>query len=96
MLAAIASAVPPANPAKILLLDEHTAALDPKMERIILELTQRLITEHQLTALMITHCMNQALEYGTRTLVMHQGKIMKDLQGKAREALQASELIPFF
>lgn len=83
-------------PAKILLLDEHTAALDPKMEKLILQLTQRLIDEHKLTALMITHCMQQALEYGTRTLVMHQGKIVKDLKGEARKELQPSELIPFF
>ncbi len=83
-------------PAKILLLDEHTAALDPKMETLILKLTQRLIDEHQLTALMITHCMQQALEYGTRTLVMHQGKIVRDLEGTARSKLQPSELVPFF
>lgn len=83
-------------PAKILLLDEHTAALDPKMEKLILKLTQRLIDEHQLTALMITHCMQQALEYGSRTLVMHQGKIVRDLEGEARNQLQPSELVPFF
>ncbi len=84
------------QPAKILLLDEHTAALDPKMEQVVLELTQKLILEHQLTVLMITHSMNQALAYGNRTLVMHQGQVVKDLQGEARTALQASELIPFF
>lgn len=83
-------------PAKILLLDEHTAALDPKMEKLILTLTQRLIEEHKLTALMITHCMQQALEYGSRTLVMHQGKIVRDLSGAARSQLQPSELVPFF
>lgn len=84
------------QPSKILLLDEHTAALDPKMERLILELTQRLITEQKLTALMITHCMQQALEFGTRTLVMHQGKIVRDLQNEARLKLEPSELIPYF
>lgn len=84
------------RPAKILLLDEHTAALDPKMERLILQLTQRLIDEHKLTALMITHCMNQALEFGTRTIVMHHGKIVRDLEGAARRELQPSELVPFF
>ncbi len=84
------------QPAKILLLDEHTAALDPKMEDLILKLTQQLISEHQLTALMITHCMQQALEFGSRTIVMHQGKIVRDLIGGARAALQASELIPYF
>lgn len=83
-------------PAKILLLDEHTAALDPKMEQLILKLTQRLIEEHQLTALMITHCMQQALEYGTRTLIMHQGNIVRDLVGSPRDKLQPSELVPFF
>lgn len=81
---------------KILLLDEHTAALDPKMEKVILELSQKLITEHKLTVLMITHCMSQALEYGNRTLVMHQGKVIHDLKGKARLDLQPSDLVPFF
>jgi len=84
------------QPSKILLLDEHTAALDPKMERLILELTERLIQEKQLTALMITHCMSQALEFGTRTLVMHQGKIMRDLKDAERNALKASDLMTFF
>jgi putative ABC transport system ATP-binding protein len=84
------------RPAKILLLDEHTAALDPKMEQLILQLTQRLITEYKLTALMITHCMNQALDYGTRTLVMHHGKIARDLDTSQRSQLQPSELVPFF
>ncbi|MGD0465994.1 MAG: ATP-binding cassette domain-containing protein [Gammaproteobacteria bacterium] len=84
------------QPSKILLLDEHTAALDPKMERLILELTQKLINEKQLTALMITHCMSQALEFGTRTLVMHQGKIVRDLNNQERQSLQASDLMGFF
>jgi len=84
------------RPSKILLLDEHTAALDPKMERLILELTQKLISEKKLTALMITHCMAQALEYGTRTLVMHHGKIVHDLASDQRNKLQASDLVAFF
>jgi putative ABC transport system ATP-binding protein len=84
------------KPSKILLLDEHTAALDPKMENLVLKLTQRLIEENKLTALMVTHCMGQALEYGTRTLVMHQGKIVHDLVGQARQNLQPNDLIPFF
>jgi len=84
------------RPSKIVLLDEHTAALDPKMERLILELTQGLITEKQLTALMITHSMSQALELGTRTLVMHQGNIVRDLKETERGGLQASDLMGFF
>ena len=84
------------QPSKILLLDEHTAALDPKMERLILKLTQRLVSEKNLTALMITHCMSQALEFGNRTLVMHQGKIAKDLKQHERSKLQEGDLIQFF
>ncbi len=84
------------RPSKILLLDEHTASLDPKMERLILELTDRLVQEKQLTALMITHSMSQALEFGTRTLVMHHGKIVHDLSGNARNQLQATDLVSFF
>lgn len=84
------------RPSKIVLLDEHTAALDPKMEQLVLEITQRLIQENQLTAFMITHCMSQALQYGTRTLVMHHGKIAEDLHGEARRHLKPNDLIPFF
>jgi len=84
------------QPSKILLLDEHTAALDPKMEGLILELTQKLILEKKLTALMITHCMAQALQFGTRTLVMHHGKIVHDLQEKERNNLKAADLMAFF
>lgn len=84
------------RPSKILLLDEHTASLDPKMERLIMDLTQKLIQEKQLTALMITHSMSQALEFGTRTLVMHHGKIVHDLCGTARNQLQSKDLIAFF
>lgn len=84
------------RPSKILLLDEHTAALDPKMEQIILELTQRLIAEQKLTALMITHSMSHALQFGDRTIVMHHGKIVRNLLGAERNQLQASDLINFF
>ena len=83
-------------PSKILLLDEHTAALDPKMEGLILDLTQKLINEKKLTALMITHSMSQALEYGSRTLVMHHGKIVYDLKDTERTKLQANDLVAFF
>jgi putative ABC transport system ATP-binding protein len=84
------------RPSKILLLDEHTAALDPKMEGLILELTQRLIQEQKLTALMITHSMSQALAFGTRTLMMHHGKIVHDLNARERDQLQAKDLVGFF
>jgi len=71
------------------------ATLQPS-KILLLELTQKLINEKQLTALMITHCMSQALEFGTRTLVIHQGKIVRDLNNQERQSLQASDLMGFF
>lgn len=84
------------RPSKIILLDEHTAALDPKMAKLILKLTQLLVQEHQLTTLMITHSMTQALEMGNRTLLMHHGKIVKDIQGPERQQLKPSDLLALF
>jgi putative ABC transport system ATP-binding protein len=81
------------QPSKILLLDEHTAALDPKMEQSILMLTQKLIEEKKLTALMITHNMSQALTFGNRILLMHQGQIVKDLKNDEKEKLKTSDLL---
>lgn len=83
-------------PSQLLLLDEHTAALDPKMEKVILALTQRLIKKHQLTTVMITHSMNQALEMGNRTLIMQQGTILSDLVGEKRAKLTPVDLVAFF
>ncbi len=82
--------------AKILLLDEHTAALDPKTARLILELSEKMIQDYKLTTLMITHSMTQALSHGTRTLAMQQGIIAKDWRGEERKSLTASDLIKFF
>ena len=84
------------RPSKILLLDEHTAALDPKMARVVMNLTQRLITEHKLTAMMITHSMAHALEYGNRTILMYHGTIAKDLHGNERQQLDTKALLTFF
>lgn len=81
---------------KILLLDEHTAALDPKMAKTILKITDNIIKKHQLTALMITHSMKQALEYGERTIMMQHGMIVKDLQGQERHKLDPVNLLEFF
>lgn len=68
------------RPMKVLLLDEHTAALDPKTSQFVLGLTQKLITEKKLTTLMVTHSMRQALDYGKRILMLDSGKIVLDLQ----------------
>lgn len=84
------------RPCKILLLDEHTAALDPKMSRLILNLTKKLVNQHKLTVLMITHSMAHALEFGNRTLLMHHGKIEQDLNQTQRQKLTATDLLALF
>lgn len=81
---------------KILLLDEHTAALDPKIAKQIMKLTNEIIGQHRLTALMITHSMSQALEYGNRTIMMYHGEIVRDMEGDEREKLSTGDLIKYF
>jgi putative ABC transport system ATP-binding protein len=81
---------------KILLLDEHTAALDPKIAKNIMELTGRIIKKHNLTALMITHSMTQALEYGNRTIMMYHGEIVRDMKGDERQKLSTEDLVKYF
>ena len=71
-------------PSKVLLLDEHTAALDPRMSQFVLELTNKVYEEFKLTVVMVTHSMNQAISYGNRTIMMLDGKIRLDLSGEAR------------
>jgi len=84
------------QPMKLLLLDEHTAALDPKTATFILELTNDIITESKLTALMVTHSMNQALSVGSRTIMLHQGKLALDVHGDARKGLTTQDLLEQF
>ena len=76
------------NPIDFLILDEHTAALDPKTAEIVMELTARVVREKHLTTLMVTHNLRHAVEYGDRTTTMHQGHIVLDRKGaeKARYA----------
>lgn len=81
---------------KILLLDEHTAALDPKIAKKVMQVTDKIIKNHRLTTLMITHSMTQALEYGDRTIMMYHGKIVRDMFGDERNSLSADELIKYF
>ena len=76
------------TPSSILLLDEHTAAL--------LELTTKIIEEQKLTALMVTHSMKQALEVGSRTVMLHQGQVVFDIEGKDREGLDVKDLLGLF
>ena len=70
---------------KILLLDEHTAALDPATAEKVLELTKKIIAEHHITCLMVTHNMHQALELGNRILMMDSGNIVLDLKDRREE-----------
>ena len=81
---------------KILLLDEHTAALDPRAEASVLALTARIVAEQGLTALMITHNLSHALRYGNRLVMLRGGKIALDITGKEKEALQLEELYAKF
>lgn len=81
---------------ELLLLDEHTAALDPKTSKNLMTLTNQLVTEQQLTCLMITHHMEDALQYGNRLILMKKGKIAKDLSQKEKEQLTLSDLLLFF
>jgi putative tryptophan/tyrosine transport system ATP-binding protein len=81
---------------EILLLDEHTAALDPKAADRIAQMTAEIVHEQQLTTLMVTHSMAQALELGDRTIMMHQGQIIADLQGDQRQNTQTQDLLDRF
>lgn len=84
------------NPPKILLLDEHTAALDPKSADKVIEITKDIVNKYNITCLMITHNMKQALQIGNRTLMLNQGKIIYDIKGKERSSLQVDDLIKTF
>ncbi|MCI9352940.1 MAG: ABC transporter ATP-binding protein [Lawsonibacter sp.] len=84
------------NPPKLLLLDEHTAALDPGTAEKVLQFTRDIVTEHKITTMMVTHNMQQALELGNRTLMMDSGNIVLDIQGKEREGLTVADLLEKF
>jgi len=81
---------------EVLLLDEHTAALDPGMAEFIMGLTQSIVSERKLTTLMVTHSMRQALDFGTRTIMLHAGEIVLDVAGDNRKDLQVEDLIDMF
>ena len=81
---------------ELLLLDEHTAALDPKTAAQILDLTKGLVAEHGLTTLMVTHNMEQALTMGNRLIMMHQGRIIMDVEGEEKAGMQVKDLLAAF
>ena len=81
---------------KLLLLDEHTAALDPKTAAKVLELTERIVTRDHLTTLMITHNMKDALRYGNRLIMLHNGNIIIDVSGEEKARLAVPDLLKMF
>lgn len=83
------------NP-KLLLLDEHTAALDPTTAKKVLELSEKFIAENNLTAMMITHNMNDAIVHGNRLIMMHDGRIIYDVSGEEKKKLTVDDLLKKF
>lgn len=81
---------------KLLLLDEHTAALDPKTAKKVLELTVKIVGENNLTALMVTHNMRDALRIGNRLIMLHKGQIILDISGEEKKKLDVPDLLAMF
>jgi putative tryptophan/tyrosine transport system ATP-binding protein len=81
---------------RVLLLDEHAAALDPRTGEFVMELTQDIVRSLSLTAVMVTHSMAQALQFGDRTVMFHRGKIIFDVDGEQRAAMTVTDLLRLF
>jgi len=81
---------------KLLLLDEHTAALDPKTAKAVLDVTKEIVEEDQLTALMVTHNMKDAIQIGNRLIMMHEGRIIYDVKGEEKMKLTVEDLLKKF
>lgn len=80
----------------LLLLDEHTAALDPKTSEKIIELTESIVKDKSITTLMVTHNLNQAIKLGNRLIMLHHGKVILDISGKEKEELTIEKLLKLF
>ena len=84
------------NMPKLLLLDEHTAALDPKTAAKVLEITDRIVNESKLTTLMITHNMKDAIAHGNRLIMLHEGHVIVDVEGEEKAKLTVEDLLNLF
>ena len=84
------------NSPKLLLLDEHTAALDPNTAAKVLDITERIVNENKLTTLMITHNMRDAIRLGNRLIMMHEGKIIYEVSGEEKKKLEVADLMALF
>lgn len=81
---------------KLLLMDEHTAALDPKTAIRVMQLTAEIVHQHQLTAIMVTHNMEQAIKFGNRLIMLHNGRVQLDIHGKEKESFTVEEAVKRF
>ena len=81
---------------KLLLLDEHTAALDPATAKRVMEITKQIVSENNITTMMITHNLNQSLNTGSRTIMLDSGEIILDLSGKERENMTIDDMIKMY
>lgn len=84
------------TPVRFLILDEHTAALDPKTAELIMELTDKIVKEKSLTTIMVTHNLRYAVEYGNRLVMMHQGNAVMDFTGDEKKAIQIDQILEKF
>lgn len=84
------------NQPKVLLLDEHTAALDPKTSKIIMDKTEEIVKKYEIPTLMITHNLQDAIRYGNRLIMLHNGEIILDIKGKEKEELTQDALMEIF
>lgn len=84
------------TPIDFLILDEHTAALDPKTAEIIMELTDKVVQEKQVTTIMVTHNLRYAVEYGNRLIMMHEGNVILDKAGKEKQNIDSEEIMAIF
>lgn len=84
------------GPTKVLLLDEHTAALDPGAADLVMRLTDQIVSASSITSVMVTHSMRQAIEHGSRTIMLHQGRIILDMSGAERASMSIEDLVRLF
>ena len=84
------------GPTKVLLLDEHTAALDPAAAELVMNLTGNVVQKFGITTVMVTHSMRQALEFGSRTIMLHQGQVILDITGSERSSMSVEQLVRMF
>ncbi len=84
------------TPIDFLILDEHTAALDPKTAEVIMELTNKVVTEKNLTAMMVTHNLRYAVEYGSRLIMMDRGNAVLDIEKEEKKNISVDDILELF